>query len=92
MLGDGKIDLAVANTADNTISVFLGNGDGTFKPHVDFQTVQSLRSLAAGDFDGDGKTDLMAVGNGLSFLFGNGDGTFQSHPVNRCCFGDQGGL
>ena len=77
--GDGKLDLAVANTAANTISVFLGNGDGTFQPHADFPAIQSLRSLAAADFDGDGKIDLMAVGNGISFLFGNGDGTFRTH-------------
>lgn len=77
--GDGKLDLAVANDATNTVSVLLGNEDGTFQAHVDFPVVQGPTSLAAGDFDGDGKTDLAVVGNGFSYLLGKGDGTFQPH-------------
>ena len=79
---DGKIDLAVANYGDNTVSILLGNGDGTF-------TLQSLIAvgvnpewLAVGDFNEDGKTDLAVVnftGNTVSILIGNGDGTFAPH-------------
>ena len=34
--GDGHLDLAVANDGDNTVSVLLGNGDGTFQPQVTY--------------------------------------------------------
>ena len=34
--GDGRIDLAVANENDDTVSVLLGNGDGTFQPQVTY--------------------------------------------------------
>jgi hypothetical protein len=86
--GDGKLDLAVANNnskfVPGTVSILLGNGDGTFQPHVDSRTGQGPVSVAAGDFNGDGKLDL-AVTRGktsstVSILFGNGDGSFSS-PV-----------
>ena len=40
--GDGKMDLAVSNAGVNndpghTVSVLLGNGDGTFQPKTDFE-------------------------------------------------------
>src|SRR5215468_10469866 len=36
--GDGKADLAVVNSNSNTLSVLLGNGDGTFGPKTDYAT------------------------------------------------------
>ena len=78
--GDGHLDLAVANTFDSTVSVLLGNGDGTFRPEVSFAAGGNPISLAAGDFNGDGRADL-AVVNGqaaVSVLMSNGDGTFQA--------------
>src|SRR5439155_7272305 len=83
--GDGKLDLAVANFSGNTVSIFLGNGDGTFHVQLDYATGTDPYSVAVGDFNRDGKMDL-AVANGLgssgntvSVLLGNGDGTFQPH-------------
>ncbi|HLW78306.1 MAG TPA: VCBS repeat-containing protein, partial [Terriglobia bacterium] len=83
--GDGKLDLAVVNTGASTISILLGNGDGTFAPHFDYPAPDAA-SLAVGDFTGDGKLDIAFTGffnNGttLSILAGNGDGTFQN-PVS----------
>jgi hypothetical protein len=74
--GDGKQDLAVANTS-GTVSVLLGKGDGTFQPAQTVLTEGQPSALAVGDFNGDGKQDL-AVANayGVSVLLGNGDGTF----------------
>lgn len=89
---DGKVDLAVANNkagevGNGSVSVFLGNGDGTFQNGItsDIGDGSNPYSIAVGDFNGDGKLDL-AVGaslatpfgstNNLEILLGNGDGTF----------------
>lgn len=78
--GDGKPDLVIANGNSNTVSVLLGNGDGTFQPHVDYATGTGPWSVAVGDFNNDGKPDLAVVNlyNTVSIFLGNGDGTFQT--------------
>ena len=66
--------------ATNTVSVLLGNGDGTFQAHVEYPTGRWPESVVVGDFRGDGKLDLVVSNSGdnnLSVLLGNGDGTFQ---------------
>jgi hypothetical protein len=79
--GDGNLDLAVANSTSNTVSVLLGNGDGTFGPKVDYVTGSTPEGVAVGDFNGDGHLDLAvtnSTSNTVSILLGNGDGTFQA--------------
>src|SRR6476646_7326996 len=81
--GDGKLDLAVANTSGNSVSVLLGSGDGTFHAHVDYPTGNHPGSVAVGDFNADGKPDLALVNvyqsdRTVSVLMGNADGTFQA--------------
>jgi hypothetical protein len=68
--GDGKLDLAAVGLTG--ITVFPGNGDGTFGAGIltTFAGGRLIQPFAA-DFDGDGKLDLAIV-------FGNGDGTFGS--------------
>jgi hypothetical protein len=94
--GDGNLDLAVTNgdcvinglglpsCNAGTISILLGNGDGSFQPHFDYATGRVPSSVAVGDFNGDGKPDL-AIANDLdstvSVLLGNGDGTFKPQVV-----------
>jgi hypothetical protein len=102
--GDGKLDLAVANTCDDTVSMLLGKGDGTFMPQATFAVgVPPPGSppppninfgptfLAASDFDGDGNLDL-AVANlfsDMSLLLGKGDGTFQAARFLTTRYGSQ---
>ncbi len=77
--GDGKPDIVGTDFSGNAI-VLPGNGDGTFKPAV----VSALgltsggNSLASGDFNGDGRKDLLA---GNTILLGQGDGTFAVGPA-----------
>ncbi len=56
--GDGKPDLAIANTGANTVSVLLNDGDGTFAPKVDYPTNAQPGWVVAADLNGDGALDL----------------------------------
>ena len=96
--GDGILDLAVAitnydyfepgNTPSGAVSILLGNGDGTFRPPVEYPVGQDPIALTTGDFNGDGIIDIaVAEGGdslygtgepgGVTVLPGNGNGTFQ---------------
>jgi uncharacterized protein (TIGR03437 family) len=83
--GDGHADLAVANaaTAATSISVFLGNGDGTMRPAINILVPLNPSHLATADFNGDGIADIVSSNfsdNTISVLLGNGDGTFKVLP------------
>ncbi|HEY1866333.1 MAG TPA: FG-GAP-like repeat-containing protein, partial [Candidatus Acidoferrales bacterium] len=80
--GDASLDLAVANHGANTVSILLGNGDGTFGAHTDFATGAGPTAVVAADFNKDGKQDLAVANqtdNTVSILLGKGDGTFAAH-------------
>jgi len=77
--GDNRPDLAVANQTSNTVSIFLGQGNGTFGSKTDFTAGNAPVSLATGDFNGDGKPDLAVTNkssNTVSILLGDGTGAF----------------
>jgi RHS repeat-associated protein len=81
--GDGKLDIAVTELFTPTVSILLGNGDGTFQPAFDYPAGNATGGIVAAEFNGDGRLDL-AVANGgdntVSILAGNGNGSFQA-PV-----------
>jgi uncharacterized protein (TIGR03437 family) len=89
--GDNIPDLVVASEnlgGVAKISVFLGDGDGTFQPEKDVvaSNTGSIVSMASGDLNGDGRLDLAFTTNqasqpALMIALGNGDGTF-STPVS----------
>ncbi|PYV96981.1 MAG: hypothetical protein DMG89_16030 [Acidobacteria bacterium] len=88
--GDGKLDLAAANGGDGSVSILLGNGDGTFKAAMNFSTCTNCNRIAAADFNADDRSDLVllrlgdanASDNGdLTIFLSNGDGTFRKGQV-----------
>ena len=76
---DTRIDLAVANSGSNDVSILLRNPDGTFAPAVSYPAGTAPSAIVTADFNGDGKADLAVANSGsnnISILLGNGDGTF----------------
>ncbi len=87
--GDGIADLVLSTFANNasSVQVLLGNGNGTFRAGATMSIGAGFQAsdIVAGDFNGDGKTDLAIAGSAMTFslnvLLGRGDGTFLS-PIS----------
>jgi len=95
--GDGNLDLVVTGFSGGrgAVVVLLGQGDGTFKRGAVLNAGPGPQAVAVADFNGDGKPDLVVVGdeyqsfNGyMAILLGNGDGTFQ--PASFFSLGGEG--
>jgi hypothetical protein len=102
--GDGKLDLAILSYDGSTTSyltILQNNGDGSFSAKATVIAFQQgstggdviIGTMAAADFNGDGKSDLAVVGDyvssgGVTILLGNGDGTFASAGPNLDPTGD----
>src|ERR1044072_4310286 len=63
--GDGILDLV--GTGVNSAAVMLGNANGTFRPKVSFPVGGQAQDVAAGDFNGDGRVDLVVSLSDLNF-------------------------
>jgi hypothetical protein len=81
--GDGKLDLA--GSFQNSAAIMLNKGDGTFQPKVEYPVAGGTQAVAAGDFNGDGRMDVIVTINSpqisLALLPGNGDGTLNT-PIH----------
>jgi hypothetical protein len=87
LIGNGILDLVVANNGSmtaaipGTVSVLLGNGDGTFKAATSFTLGMQPNAVAIADFNHDGHPDLAVTDKmtgTVNITLGNGDGTFQA--------------
>ena len=90
--GDGKLDLAIANHEVKYLTVLLGDGQGGFSPApgspVTVLSRPHTHGVAAGDFNQDGKLDLVTESwaeNKVTVVFGNGRGGFAGPGVAIRC-------
>jgi hypothetical protein len=81
--GDGREDFIVSDFVSGAplkTLLFLSSGDGIYAAPITLAQVVSPDTLSVGDFNHDGKLDLVgagSTGSGLAVYLGNGDGTFQ---------------
>jgi hypothetical protein len=93
--GDGKLDLLVpaydSSTGSTTLTLYLGNGNGTFTPGATVFSGRQDNEFLVGDFNGDGKLDIVTYyqdspgldeesSTTLHFYFGDGQGRFAYQP------------
>jgi hypothetical protein len=76
--GDGKLDVVTANGTSNSVSVFAGNGDGTFNTTTaqTYAVGGAAYAIALGDFNHDGKLDIATTGAQMNVLLNNAAGAF----------------
>ncbi len=78
---DTKLDIVTGNSSDS-VSVLLGNGDGTFAAAVNYVAGDFPNFIEAVDINADDRVDLLTsnrLSNTISVLLGNGDGTLADH-------------
>jgi hypothetical protein len=81
--GDGKPDLVVTNGGpmSNAVSIWIGNGDGTFQPPTDYRSGRRPVGVSFADFNNDRIRDLLVINgerDSFSTFLGNGNATFQA--------------
>ncbi|MCC6358882.1 MAG: VCBS repeat-containing protein [Phycisphaerales bacterium] len=94
---DGFPDLATADFFGNTVTLRLGNGDGTFQGPLPIIMVEPGNpdvvgpvTPAIGDVNGDGWNDIViGVNAQIGVLLNNGAGGFQGPPLFNFAFGNQ---
>jgi YD repeat-containing protein len=83
---DGFLDLVSANSSNTSVSVLLGEEQGTFSAPTNVAIGSNPKSIAVGDVNGDGRVDLVMTNfssNDVFVLLGDGQGTFSAlTPAN----------
>jgi len=95
--GDGKIDLATSNGGpmSSAVSIWLGNGDGTFRQGEDYRTGKRPLGVFFADLNNDSKVDLLVINGEMdtfTIFLGNGNGTFQKGKESGADAGPNYGL
>ncbi len=78
---DGNVDVVVANTQATSVSILLGNGNGTFLPQQEVTVGGAPRGVAVLDVDGDGDVDVASANrttSSITVLRNDGAGVFGS--------------
>jgi hypothetical protein len=97
--GDGRADIAIVNSGDNTVSILLGSGNGRFRSAGHAATGEDPEGVATGDFNHDGHLDLAVSdrdSSDVAVLLGNGAGGFRLAQLlttvipNDFTYGDPG--
>ncbi len=91
--GDGNLDLVTANLGTNTISIFPGNGDGTFQRDTLYDGGGYCAFLAVGDLDNDGHLDFVVTHwaqDSMAVFLNRGDGTFFPGTAHKTGLGNYG--
>jgi hypothetical protein len=98
---DGKLDVVSTFYVEGhpwgakVTAIYLGNGDGTFNPNGIPFTTSDEGQFRAGDFDGDGKMDLVGYFIGdfeggsyvsMQIMYGDGAGHFESPSTGNSAF------
>lgn len=81
---DGNMDVVVVNSGSASISVYIGNGNGSFSAKTDYPVSTAPQCLALTDINTDGKLDALIVNadvDAVSVLLGIGNGTFTSQTT-----------
>lgn len=82
--GDGVPDIVTADSASKTMSVLIGNADGTYQPRKVYPVGQNPSDVALVDLDHDGNLDAIVTNNDdntVTIWWGKGDGTFSSSTL-----------
>lgn len=90
--GDSLTDLAVVNGRSDSVTILLGNGNGTFNQAAGSPVAvgSSPSSVAVGSFNRDGLADLAVANAGsdsVTILLGNGNGTFSQPSTSPIAVG-----
>ena len=78
---DGRPDIAITDSFAQTVTILLGQSDGTFQEKASYATGYEPGTVVVGDFNKDGKLDIAVanwIGSSVSVYLAQGNGTFEA--------------